>query len=589
LEQTWNAESVFATPAEWDKELEAVNAAIEGLTRHAGKLSEGPGALRAYLEEMLAVDNRLDRLGVYAHMCHAVDTGDQEAMARLGKVIGTWSRMAAAISFAEPEMLAIGADTLLQWADQDEGLSIYRHFLGDLKRRAPHVRSPEVEEILGQLVDVFSAPRQAHDVLSDAELRFEPAVDSKGNSYEIGQGSIRSLLSSPDRALRRSAWERYADAYLAHRSTMAQCLAGGFKQNVFTARARRYDSALEWALSPANIPTSVFHNLLATFQEHLPLWHRYWEALRRALKVEKLAAYDVHAAPTLSPPTVTWEQAVEWTCKGMEPLGEEYVAVMRRGLKEQRWVDFAPNRGKRMGAFSTGAQGIYPFILMSFNNDVQGVSTLAHELGHSMHSYLTWQNQPPIYAGYSLFAAEVASNFNQALVRHYLMSAVTDRDFQLALIEETMANFHRYFFIMPTLARFELEMHERVERGEALTADLLCGRMAELFREAFGPEVEFDAERIGITWAQFPTHLYSRFYVYQYATGIAGAHALAEGVLEGRPGAVERYLTFLRSGGSGYAMDLLREAGVDLSSPEPVRAAFAVMRGVVERLESLAG
>src|SRR3954454_13192235 len=232
----------------------------------------------------------------------------------------------------------------------------------------------------------------------------------------------------------------------------------------------------------------------------------------------------------------------------MRPLGEEYVAVMRDGLLEQRWVDVYPNQGKRMGAYSHGVHGTHPYILMSYNDDIFSMSTLAHELGHSMHSYLTWQTQPLAYGSYSLFVAEVASNFNQAMVRAHLLDANRDRDFQIAVIEEAMANFYRYFFIMPTLARFELEIHERVERGEALTADSMIALMADLFQEGYGDEVELDTERVGITWGQFATHMYANFYVYQYATGISGAHALAEGVLAGAAGAVEQYLSFLKAG-----------------------------------------
>jgi oligoendopeptidase F len=243
-----------------------------------------------------------------------------------------------------------------------------------------------------------------------------------------------------------------------------------------------------------------------------------------------------------------------------------------------------------MGAFSSGVPGTHPFIMMSYNDDLAGLSTLAHELGHSMHSYYTFATQPLMaYARYGLFLAEVASNFNQALVRDHLFRTQTDPDFQIALIEEAMGNFHRYFFIMPTLARFELEIHERVEKGRALTASTLNALMAELFAEGYGDELTMDAERTGITWAQFHTHLYANFYVYQYATGIAAAHALAEGILAGRPGARERYLAFLKAGGSMYPLDTLRAAGVDMATPEPVERAFAVLSGLVDRLEALAG
>jgi oligoendopeptidase F len=286
-------------------------------------------------------------------------------------------------------------------------------------------------------------------------------------------------------------------------------------------------------------------------------------------------------------PEVSFDKAVEWICAGMEPLGNEYVEIMRRGVTKQRWVDVYPNQGKRAGAYSHGVPGTHPFILMSFNNDIFGLSTLAHELGHSMHSYFAWREQPLVYSEYSLFVAEVASNFNQALVRAHLLKESTDPAFQIAVIEEAMSNFHRYFFIMPTLARFELAIHERAERGEPLTANGMIELMNTLFAEGYGVEVAVDPERSGITWAQFPSHLYSPFYVYQYATGISAAHALARRVLGGTSTAAEEYLQFLKAGGSLYPLDALKLAGVDMMSAEPVEQTFEVLGDMVDRLEQL--
>ena len=403
-------------------------------------------------------------------------------------------------------------------------------------------------------------PYATYSGLTDSDLTFADAVGAGDATAEVTQGSIHGLLGSSDRALRRSAWESYADGYRAVRNAIASNYATAIKQDVFSARARRHASTRAASLHASNVPLEVFDNLLATFERNLPTWHRYWRVRASLLGVDSLQPYDLWAPLGSDPPELTYEQCVEWICEALAPLGDEYVATVRRGSLEDRWIDVYPNQGKMSGAFSAGQPGTRPFIVMSFDGTAVSLGTLAHELGHSMHSYLAWETQPQISSRYSLFVAEVASNFHQVLLRAHLLETISDRELQLAVLDEAMANFHRYFFVMPTLARFEQETHERVERGEGLTAELLDERMADLFGEAYGPDFSFDRERVGITWAQF-SHLYAPFYVYQYATGISGAHALGNRVLAGEPGAAERYLDFLRAGGSGYPLDLLRDAG----------------------------
>ncbi|HJZ50546.1 MAG TPA: oligoendopeptidase F [Roseiflexaceae bacterium] len=589
VEYTWDTESVYGSHAAWEAELARVAAQLPELAAFQGHLGDSPARLAEWLDTADRLMNAVARLFFYASMFHNVDTADQAALADNDRAIAIYTRAIAATSFAEPELLAIGFDTLRRWMEQEPRLAIYAHYLDQLERRQTHVRSAEVEELLGQARDPFSGASGIHGILTDADLRFAPAHTATGDSIELAQGNVVALLTSPDREVRRTAWESYADAHLAMQNTMAACLATGVKQDVFIARARRYPSSLEASLSANNIPVEVFHNLIATYRRNLPTWHRYWDLRRRALGLDKLYAYDVKAPLTDKMPDVPFAQSIDWICAGMQPLGDEYVTVMRRGLTEQRWVDVYPNRGKRMGAYSHGVQGTHPYILMSYNDDIFSMSTLAHELGHSMHSYLTWQTQPLVYGDYSLFVAEVASNFNQAMVRAHLLDTYSDRDFQIAVIEEAMSNFHRYFFVMPTLARFELEIHERVERGEALTADSMTALMADLFQEGYGDEVQVDRARIGSTWCQFSTHLYSNFYVFQYATGIAAANALAADILGGKAGAAESYLAFLKSGGSLYPLDALKLAGVDMTTPAPVDRAFGVLANYVDRLEGLVG
>jgi oligoendopeptidase F len=589
VQYTWDTASVYASHADWEAELARVAAQLPELAAFQGQLGSRPERLAEWLDTAERLMNTVARLYFYASMFHNVDTNDQAAVANHDRAIGMYTRAIAATAFAEPELLAIGFDTLRRWMADEPRLALFAHYFDQLERRQAHVRSAEVEQLLGQLRDPFSGASGIHGILTDADLQFAPAHTAAGEPLALVQGNISALLTSPDREVRRSAWESYADAHLSMQNTMAACLGTGVKQDVFMARARRYPSALEASLADNNIPVEVFHNLIGTYRSNLPTWHRYWNLRKRALGFDTLAVYDVKAPLTDKMPDVPLAQSIDWICDGMRPLGDAYVTAMRRGLTEQRWVDVYPNQGKRMGAYSHGVHGTHPYILMSYNDDIFSMSTLAHELGHSMHSYLTWQSQPLVYADYSLFVAEVASNFNQAMVRAHLLDANHDRDFQIAVIEEAMANFYRYFFIMPTLARFELEIHERVERGEALTAESMIALMADLFQEGYGDEVQVDRARVGSTWCQFSTHLYSNFYVYQYATGIAAANALAADILAGQPGAAENYLSFLKAGGSLYPLDALKLAGVDMATPAPVERAFAVLASYVDRLETLVG
>ncbi|MCY7302147.1 MAG: oligoendopeptidase F family protein [Thermoleophilia bacterium] len=416
---------------------------------------------------------------------------------------------------------------------------------------------------------------------------FRPAIAADGKPFEVTQGTIDEISSSPDRVLRRSGWESYADGHIGVQNALAATLGTAVKQAVFSTRVRRHSSTLSASLTASNLPTEVFDSLLGVFERNLPTWHRYWELRRRVLGVERLGPWDAAAPLGATSPVFTYEQSVEWICGSLAPLGDPYVETVRRGCLDERWVDVYPTAGKMGNAFSGGSPGTSPFIMMNFDGTAVALGTLAHELGHSMHSYLTWQSQPQPYTYYSMFVAEVASNFHQALLRVYLLETVTDPVIQLAVLDEAMANFQRYFFTMPTLARVEREVHERVGRDEGVTADWLGERTADLFAEGFGPEVEIDRDRLGITWAQF-SHLYAPFYVFQYATGIFAAHALAAGVIAGEHGAADNYLAFLSAGASLYPLDALRLAGVNMTGPEPVEAAFAVLSSLVDRIAALA-
>ncbi|NDJ54464.1 MAG: oligoendopeptidase F [Chloroflexi bacterium] len=588
-EHTWNAESVFAEAEQWQAELAALKTDIPDFsTKFTGRLAEGPSVLADFMDAANDLQRRIGKVYTYSMMSYSVDTTNQAATAMAGQGRNLFSLFASAIAFAEPEMLGIGRETLEKWVAEDERLSNYGQYVDDLFRQQEHIRSAEVEAILGMLSDPFQTVSTTASMLTNADMRFAPAVGADGKEAPLAQGTRETLLKSPDRTLRKSAYENFTDGYLAFKNTLASNLTASMKQDAFNARVRGHESSLHAALFPHNVPVEVFHNLVDTFKKNIPTWHKYWAIRRKALGVDSLQPYDIWAPISAKQPEVSYHQAVEWIVEGMGPLGAEYVDPMRAGCLDDRWVDIYPNEGKRQGAFSNGSHDTFPFIMMSYDDTIFGMSTLAHELGHSMHSYMSRKHQTVTYSRYSLFAAEVASNFNQAMVRHHLINSSDDKDFQIAVIEEAMSNFHRYFFIMPTLARFELEMHSRVAEGDSPTANDMIEYMAEVFAEGYGEEMGYERDRIGITWATF-SHLYVSFYTFQYATGISAAHTLSNRILAGEEGAVEAYLTFLKSGSSDYPINLLQQAGVDLSQPLAVEETFGVLAGYVDKLESLIG
>jgi oligoendopeptidase F len=585
---TWNAPSVFVSHEAWEQELVRVGDGLAAITKYPGHLADSAALLVEALHARDEFIRRAQVLMVYADMASAIDSNDQVAAAMASRARSLYGQVLAAFAFIDPELIAIGLVRLRGWVNSEPRLAIYAHAFDDLFRKQAHVRSVEVEELLGLLADPFSGTYLNESLLTNADFQLKPARSSAGEEQPVTQSTFYELIASPDREVRRTAFESLTDEYLAHKNTLANNLVTSIKQNVFKMRARRHDSTLAASLFEDNIPVDVFHNLIAVYRQNLPTWHRYWALKKKALGVAELHYYDIWAPIATQRPSVTYEQGVDLICAGLAPLGEDYVRALRKGCLQDRWVDVYPNQGKIAGAFSTGAPGTHPFIMTSYHDDLFSLSTLAHELGHSMHTYLTFENQPVIYCNYSLFVAEVASNFNQALVRAHLLKTNDDPQFQLTLLEEAFNNFHRYFFIMPTLARFELEVHERLERGEGVTADTLIKLMDDLFAEGFGDHMAIDHERHGIVWATFG-HLYADYYVYQYATGISAANALANRVLAGTPHAAEDYLRFLKAGNSVYSLDALKIAGVDLTKPEPVLAGFDVLAGMVDRLEKLVG
>lgn len=587
---TWNLQATYSTEEAFEADLQATEEALGELGAYEGRLGESPAVLAEFFDLYWATLKTLHQLRAYATLPVTVDQGDQAARAKAGRFQAVASKAQAQASFVDPELLALGAERLAAFMAEEPRLAYLKRYFERLEASRPHVRSLEVEQVLSLAADPLGASGRAYNALVTGELPFLPVTDASGAEHEVARSSYSALAGSPDRTLRERAFTSYTDGFLKHKDTITELYLGRVKESVFRARVKDYPSTVEEQLSPQEVPRSVLDNVLSVFKENLPVWHRYFTARKQVLGVIELKEYDIFAPLSKEPPLVPYEKAVEWIIAGMAPLGDEYSSKLAHGLTEQRWVDVYPNRGKRDGAFCSTPYGGQPYIMMSYQDDLTSLSILAHELGHGMHSLLLQEVQPLANARYAMMVAETASNFNQALLRPYLMERMEGEEERLALLEEVFFNFHRYFFIMPTLVRFELAVHEAVARGEGLTSAKLIDIMRALFQEGYGDAITAD-ERTGITWATFG-HLYMPFYTFQYAAGISAAAALAsdvhEGYLRGDSSAAERYLTFLRTGTAETPLEQLRRAGVDMTSAAPIEKAFSVLTGYVEELEAIA-
>ena len=594
-QHTWDLESIFPSTEAWEAAFAKMEAQLPALAAFQGKLTQSPNRLLQWMQLNEQIGPDVGKLINYAFLQADQDTANQANAVLISRMYGLYARLRAATSFAEPELLAkLTPERLTAFIAKVPQLKTYKHYLDNLQRQKAHVRSAEVEQLLALAGEPLGTPSIAYGMLVDADLKFAPIPESsKDNAatMSVEQGNIDELLHSTNRTMRKRAWESYADGFIGMKNTLAAIYSGKVKASAFNAQARGFKSTLEASLFTSNVPVKVYQNVIDACNRHLPIWHRYWDIRRRALKLKKAETCDIFA-PLSKPVRASYSQAVEWICEGMAPLGEDYVETVRRGCTTERWVDVYPNQGKRNGAYSSGSYHTRPFILMSYSDaaGLPSMSTLAHELGHSMHSLLSNRNQPYIYSEYSLFVAEVASNFNQAMVRAHLVNENQDRNFQIGLIEEAMGNFHRYLFLMPILSQWEQHVHGQIEKGNALSADDMSQHLAALFKRGYGEAMTVDEAREGITWAQF-SHFYSDFYVFQYASGIAAANALADAIVQSegkaREQAVSKYLKFLGTGGSKYPLEALKTAGIDMTKPEAMDRAFKVLEGFVDRLEKL--
>lgn len=586
VEHTWNLESIYPDNERWEADFALVESRLPELEKLAGTLGNGAQALLHAIEQIHATELVLEQLQVYALMRKDEDTTNPVYQALVERSSTLQARFGSATAFFSPEVLALPDEQIDAYLADEERLQLYTHFLSELRRQRAHIRSAEVETVLAAASEVTRAPGSIYGMLNDADIKFPTIRDEHGNEVEVTKGRYIPLLENKDRRVRKDAFEALYSSYGKLRNTLGATLGAAVRRDLFEAKVRGYESSLAAALEPDAIPQEVYHNLVATVNANLAHLHRYYRLRRELLGVDELHLYDVYV-PLVPGASIEFEydEARRLVVEGLGPLGSEYTRTVHSGLHHERWVDVYENEGKRSGAYSFGAYTTQPFILMNYQKNLNNVYTLAHELGHSMHSYFTRRSQPYVYGHYTLFVAEVASTLNEALLTDYLLKRTDDRAIRLQIVNQQIDEIRGTLFRQTMFAEFELEVHRRAEAGEALTADSFTEIYRGLLERYFGPDVVLD-EQILLEWARIP-HFYRQFYVYQYATGISAAMALSQQILRDGQPAVDRYLRFLGGGSSKTSVDLLRDAGVDITTPAPVQQAADVFAGLVDQLENL--
>ncbi len=585
VEETWRLEDIFPTDDAWEEEFKQVKAMIPKLGEYKGRLGESPEVLYEALQYQDDVSMRLGKLYTYAHMRYDQDTTNSFYQGLDARAKSLYSEASSAMAFIVPEILAIDEAVLRSFLEQYEPLRLYAHALDEITRQRPHVLSAEEEAILAQAAEVMQATSDTFSALNNADLTFPTIIDENGEEVEVTHGRFIRFLESTDRRVRRDAFHAVYHTYEKFQNTFASTLAGTVKKHNFFARVRRYESARQAALDANNIPESVYDNLIATVHEHLPLLHRYVWLRKQVLGLDELHMYDLYTPLVQDVKMdVTYEEAKQYMLDGLAPLGEEYVAIVKEGL-DNRWVDVRENKGKRSGAYSSGAYGTHPYILLNWQDNVHNLFTLVHEFGHSVHSYYTRKTQPYPYAHYSIFVAEVASTCNEALLNDHLLKTIDDEKKRLYLLNHYLEGFRGTVFRQTMFAEFEHLIHLKAQQGEALTAETLTSLYYDLNKKYFGEEIVVDQE-IGLEWSRIP-HFYYNYYVYQYATGFSAATALSKQILEEGEPAVKRYIDFLKAGSSDYPIEVLKKAGVDMTSAEPIRQACQVFAEKLDEMEQL--
>ncbi len=584
VEDTWAVEDLFVNDEAWEQALTELMTEKDVLAAYAGHLADSADNLCAYLTKMEQANAQGSLLANYCMRMSDVDTRNATYQAMVGKFMGVVVGLGAATSFETPEIMAISDETLEDFYAQCPGLERYRRYLTDLRRRKEHILSPAEEKLLASAGELAQAPDNIYGMFADADMTFADAEDSNGQKHPITQGSFVPSQESPDRTLRKNAYESLYNGFASFKNTAAGLLNAQNKQLKFFAEARKYPGAFEASLDSTNVPTSVYLNLIEAVHANLDKMHRYVRLRKKLLGVDALHFYDVYA-PLVADvdKKISFADAKQTVYDSLAPMGEKYRAILKEGF-DNRWIDVYENEGKRSGAYSAGA-AVHPYVLLNYSGTLDSQFTLAHEMGHALHSYLSNKTQNPIDSQYVIFVAEVASTCNEALLMEYLLGKTTDKKERAYLINHFLEQFKGTMFRQTMFAEFELNIGKMVREGQTLTADVLCAEYRRLNELYFGPDMVVD-DHIAMEWARIP-HFYYDYYVFQYATGYAAAIALSRRILaEGEP-AVNDYLNFLSGGCSASPIDLLKGAGVDMTSAEPVAQALQLFGELLDEMEAL--
>lgn len=582
----WDLTPIYASDDAWEEEFAKTENLVDAFQEYPGTLGQSAERLREFYDRFFKSLETLDRLFGYANQRKSEDNRQDKAQSMLSRIYSRYVQISTFFTFIDPELLALPEETLQSYLKAD-CLAPYRHILENTIRNKAHTLSAQEEAIIAAFGEVTSGAGEAADMLMDADFTFDPIPDPDhpGETIELTESNYILLQRNPNRAIREAAFRSYYKTYKGHNNTFTSLYSTTVKSDAVYARLSRYPSSRAMHLSSNNIPESVYDSLVDTVHEFMPLMYRYVALRKKILGVDELHYYDVYA-PLVKDvqKTYTYDEAKALLLETVKPLGEDYVNTVRKGLAD-RWVDVYPNVGKTGGAYSTGSCKDHPNILLNFNGTLDDVSTLCHEMGHSMHTYLTHQKQPLQYDDYAIFIAEVASTVNENLLIENLLSKNPDKETKLFLLNEYLEGFKGTVFRQTMFAEFEKICHERIDSGDALSASVLNDIYRDLIAQYFGPELVIDDE-VAYEWSRIP-HFYNSFYVYQYATGYSSAVALSEAILtEGEP-AVKRYLEFLSLGSSVYCMDALKHGGVDLSTPDPVRKAMEKFDRILSMAEEL--